>query len=387
MQIINSPLRIVRQPSEAKIRTEVGETLRDAHPSLAETFDLRLNCGHTPDNVLMSKPKTTGYFWTCKFGHTWQESLSNKLHNNMPHWKRGDYAACPDCYENDKYLEVCSFCATETIRVPEDASVKITTTQFTSRCHRCTYSRVVNFLASFPVEERNTEWWSASNPHNIRAADDYNFYTWTCPKHGDFDTTVHAKGENKCPMCGPTFNVHGPNNMAGEAYESDWKPSNSKVEHRFGILLSQYGVPVLLDSKVNSIRVMGRLNTKVKSTSVYPDLIIPELKICVEYDPEWSHYNSVERDTRKDELLKQVGWEVIRVRIGSLSKINPHDVQASGPTIKAAREVAETIVKLRHNEPEMAVVLDGIRMELQSHPCKKAHSKTDEIPELFDFDL
>jgi very-short-patch-repair endonuclease len=37
-------------------------------------------------------------------------------------------------------------------------------------------------------------------------------------------------------------------------------------------------------------------------------------------------------DRRKDRLLREVGWQVIRVRCGKLQPLGPHDVVASGVT-------------------------------------------------------
>jgi very-short-patch-repair endonuclease len=64
---------------------------------------------------------------------------------------------------------------------------------------------------------------------------------------------------------------------------------------------------------------------------VWPDIVIPELQVAIEYDTIGRHglEHVGQRETidqRKDRLLRAVGWEVIRVRTGKLHTLGPHDV-------------------------------------------------------------
>ncbi len=68
---------------------------------------------------------------------------------------------------------------------------------------------------------------------------------------------------------------------------------------------------------------------------VWPDILLPELRIAVEYDSTGRHGlehvgNREEADRRKDRALRAARWEVVRVRTGRLEKLGPYDVQASG---------------------------------------------------------
>ncbi len=70
---------------------------------------------------------------------------------------------------------------------------------------------------------------------------------------------------------------------------------------------------------------------------VWPDLVLPELRIAVEYDTigrhGLEHVGAREAsDRRKDRLLREAGWEVVRLRTGRLEKLGPHDLQVSGVT-------------------------------------------------------
>ena len=65
---------------------------------------------------------------------------------------------------------------------------------------------------------------------------------------------------------------------------------------------------------------------------VWPDILLPELRIAVEYDSPGrfglEHVGKrADVDRRKDRILRAAGWEVVRMRTGKLEKLGPHDVQ------------------------------------------------------------
>lgn len=67
---------------------------------------------------------------------------------------------------------------------------------------------------------------------------------------------------------------------------------------------------------------------------VWPDILLPELRIAVEYDSTGrfglEHVGDrQDSDQRKDRLLRAAGWEVVRVRTGKLEALGPYDVQVS----------------------------------------------------------
>ncbi len=68
---------------------------------------------------------------------------------------------------------------------------------------------------------------------------------------------------------------------------------------------------------------------------VWPDILLPELRIAVEYDSTGrfglEHVGRREDvDRRKDRLLRSAHWEVVRIRTGKLEKLGPYDLQLSG---------------------------------------------------------
>ncbi len=67
---------------------------------------------------------------------------------------------------------------------------------------------------------------------------------------------------------------------------------------------------------------------------VWPDILLPELRIAVEYDSTGRHGlehvgKREDADRRKDRALRAARWEVVRIRTGKLEKIGPYDVQLS----------------------------------------------------------
>jgi hypothetical protein len=66
----------------------------------------------------------------------------------------------------------------------------------------------------------------------------------------------------------------------------------------------------------------------------WPDLVLSELRIAVEYDTIGRHGlehvgRREQADRRKDRLLREAGWEVVRIRTGKLEALGPHDLRIS----------------------------------------------------------
>jgi hypothetical protein len=81
----------------------------------------------------------------------------------------------------------------------------------------------------------------------------------------------------------------------------------------------------------NAVRVSRPFFDHVE---VWPDFLLPELRIAVEYDSTGRHgLEHVGKregaDRRKDRMLRSARWEVVRIRTGKLEKLGPHDVQLS----------------------------------------------------------
>jgi hypothetical protein len=84
----------------------------------------------------------------------------------------------------------------------------------------------------------------------------------------------------------------------------------------------------------------------------WPDIVIPELRIAVEYDTigrfALEHTGRREAsDLRKDRAIRAVRWEVIRIRTGRLAKLGPYDIQCASVTRAVFAQLLDQFRELR----------------------------------------
>jgi very-short-patch-repair endonuclease len=133
----------------------------------------------------------------------------------------------------------------------------------------------------------------------------------------------------------------------GEAFASECAPPTaSAVEARLRQSLAEN---LEFTGGLNAIRV-GR--PFFDHLEVWPDIVIPELRIAVEYDSPGRHgLEHVGRreqiDRRKDRTLRAAGWEVVRIRTGKLEKLGPHDLQVSGIGRRTVAELLDGFGAIR----------------------------------------
>jgi hypothetical protein len=99
----------------------------------------------------------------------------------------------------------------------------------------------------------------------------------------------------------------------------------------------------------NAIRV-GR--PFFEHLEVWPDIVIPELRVALEYDSTGRHGlehvgKREAADRRKDRTLRAAGWEVVRIRTGRLEKLGPHDLQLSGLNRRAYERIVDELREIR----------------------------------------
>lgn len=68
--------------------------------------------------------------------------------------------------------------------------------------------------------------------------------------------------------------------------------------------------------------VINRARIKKKEADIY----IPDLNLAIEFDGSYFHKDAEEVDIKKNELLRSVGIELLRVRVRPLKRISSHDV-------------------------------------------------------------
>jgi hypothetical protein len=162
-----------------------------------------------------------------------------------------------------------------------------------------------------PTRERRRSSWcpeclAGAKPPRIRPA-------------GEARPSIRSRAR---PLCTRT-----PELAVGEPFASECAPATaSAAEARLRMDLA---ARLEFTADVNAVRV-GR--PFFDHLEVWPDIVIPELRIAVEYDTTGRHGlehvgRRQDADLRKDRRLRSAGWEVVRIRTGRLEKLGPFDLQ------------------------------------------------------------
>ncbi len=160
-----------------------------------------------------------------------------------------------------------------------------------------------------------------------------------------------------CPECSakaggkrakrPVTKHPAPNVPVGQAFVSAHAPRKaSRAEPELRRRLEER---LDLDFEKNAIRTRQPFFGRYE---VWPDVVLPELTIALEYDTTGrdglEHVGPREdADRRKDQLLRAVGWEVVRVRVGPLRAIGEFDVVAPGISGQLVDRVIERLGRIR----------------------------------------
>ena len=174
-------------------------------------------------------------------------------------------------------------------------------------------------------------------------------YDWRCPRgHDRYTATISdvLTGPG-CPKC--RINAGGPTaaREAGVAYMNPGlRTRTSQTEQRLRMLLAER---IRLHHGVNAVRIA---RTFYGRQEVWPDIVVPQLRIAVEYDDPGrsrrAHRGLKEgSDVEKDDALREVGWEVIRIRAGGLGPIGANSVVCSTLSPAVADEVVARMRDLR----------------------------------------
>ena len=173
-------------------------------------------------------------------------------------------------------------------------------------------------------------------------------YRWQCPNgHPSFEARVEKIIDGKrCPVC-----VHAAAGadrvQVGEPFVSRWAPRPASAAEPD--LRRRLQASLDLDLSFNAVRVARPFYGHIE---VWPDIILSELRVVIEYDTTGrtglEHVGRREEsDRRKDRLLRQAGWEVVRVRCGRLQPLGPHDIVSSGVSDNLVARILERLAEIR----------------------------------------
>ncbi len=133
----------------------------------------------------------------------------------------------------------------------------------------------------------------------------------------------------------------------GEAFASECAPATaSAVEAQ---LRQDLAARLEFTPGLNAVRVARPFFDHLE---VWPDIVIPELRIAVEYDSTGRHGlehvgTRQDVDLRKDRALRWAKWEVVRLRTGRLEPLGPWDLQVSTTGKKTLAALLDTFRAIR----------------------------------------
>lgn len=167
--------------------------------------------------------------------------------------------------------------------------------------------------------------------------------TW-CPECVVLATgrPARKKEPKRRPVCERTPNIE-----PGTPFLSGCAPKPASAAEE--ILRQKLAKRLQFEPAFNAVRLRQPFFEHLEA---WPDIVLSDLRVVIEYDTTGreglEHVGRREdSDRRKDRLLRQVGWEVIRVRCGKLRPLGPHDVRASGVNKKLVERVIDELRLIR----------------------------------------
>ncbi len=156
---------------------------------------------------------------------------------------------------------------------------------------------------------------------------------------------VASRAKSRKPA--PPICLKTPELPTGEAFLSQCAPTPaSSVEAQ---LRADLFDRLDLTNELNAVKVARPF---FQHTEVWPDILLPELRIAIEYDSTGRHGlehvgKKEQADRRKDRAMRSAGWEVVRIRTGKLQPIGPFDLQMSSVTGKGIDRLIERLRDIR----------------------------------------
>lgn len=118
-------------------------------------------------------------------------------------------------------------------------------------------------------------------------------------------------------------------------------PVTSKTEQDLRQRLSDAGLAL---HRGRSAIQCGFDDTRGNWPVLTPDFLIKDSKVCIEFDSGYTHTGEEDADRRRNKLLEDVGWTVVRLRTGGLPALGPYDVttDTTSFTIAAVAALVES---------------------------------------------
>ncbi|KRF31197.1 zinc-ribbon domain-containing protein [Yonghaparkia sp. Soil809] len=133
----------------------------------------------------------------------------------------------------------------------------------------------------------------------------------------------------------------------GRAFRSAIAPRATSASE--GAVRAAIEARLAVDLTPNAVRIRTPFFDRLE---VWPDIVIPELAVAIELDTIGrnadEHIGRRESvDRRKDRLLREVGWEVVRLRIRPLRPLGPFDLVVPGVSQRAIDALVDRVAEAR----------------------------------------
>ncbi|UAJ77785.1 hypothetical protein IT072_10720 [Leifsonia sp. ZF2019] len=315
----------------------------ERYPTLIRQYHPDLNHGI----VLTQVPPAADVYllWECDSGHRFIATPAEQ--RARPSGTRRRSAWCPFCAE-----------AAVPRRVRPAADP-------TATPHQCGHARDPRRLESDPDDDRcwlcrrldrtrmtREELVTLAAPGSRAAVSAENSsaatHSWQCAEgHPAFRASIERIIDGRrCPVCRHAREGAG-RRAVGEAFHSRYAPAPASAAEP--ALKQRLADRLAVDLDCNAVRVARPFHSHLE---VWPDIVIPELRIAIEYDTTGrgglEHVGPREAsDRRKDRLLRAAGWEVVRVRCSPLRPIGPFDIVAGAVSATVVERLLERFGEIR----------------------------------------
>jgi very-short-patch-repair endonuclease len=183
-------------------------------------------------------------------------------------------------------------------------------------------------------------------------------YEWICTRgHSRYEASVRETLTGPgCPKCQKNAQAPAARSEGGVPFmKPGLKTRTSQAEQKLRMLL---GERIRLPHRVNAIRINRSFYGKPE---VWPDIIIPALKVAIEYDSpgraRTAHRGLKEvSDREKDASLEEVGWAVIRVRADGLEPVGRYSIACTGVTAGLVEEILTMLATIRGEQALAALM-------------------------------
>lgn len=343
-------------------------------PTMVEQWCTDLN-GGLHISQIAGGLSTVAFYWECAAGHLWRETpnLRRDSGRKTPRWKKvaGTRAACRACtleahgarYEcgcldpdirnvGNTYLagtacEACSGLVRHQWACGNSGRVPVDNVPATDEpCPECSEARA-RLQADPELLHRFESMATSGLPTGHQPVG----FWCGIDHHPPFTNNLYGISLGYgCQLCYKYDFTPGTDVTPGHVFRARSYGATSAVETKLRNALAEHH-PVTDPDDANAVRIKGDF---YGFKHVLPDILIPDLRIAVELDSPGRDQDGhrgakAERDRLKDAKLADVGWTVIRVRVGGLEDVDhARCVVAKSLTKTALTEVVDLVAELAH---------------------------------------